>query len=71
MQNRFTKKANDALAAAQKLSAELGHGYIGTEHILAGLLEVEESLAAAVLDNHNVTEEKVRELIEHRRLFPH
>ncbi|MBP3543737.1 MAG: ATP-dependent Clp protease ATP-binding subunit, partial [Lachnospiraceae bacterium] len=64
MQNRFTKKANDALAAAQKLSAELGHGYIGTEHILAGLLEAEESLAAAVLENHNVTEEKVRELIE-------
>ena len=64
MQNRFTKKANDALAAAQKLSAELGHGYIGTEHILAGLLEAEESLAAAVLENRNVTEEKVRELIE-------
>lgn len=64
MQNRFTKKANEALKAAEKISAKLGHGYIGTEHILAGLLITEGSLAAAVLDNHNVTEEKVRELME-------
>ena len=64
MQNRFTKKANEALLAAREISAELSHGYIGTEHILAGLLRAEDSLAAAVLDNHNVTEEKVRELIE-------
>ena len=38
MQNRFTKKAIEALEAADKASKELGHGYIGTEHILIGLL---------------------------------
>ena len=64
MQNRFTKKANEALLAAQEISGELGHGYIGTEHILAGLLRVSDCLAAAVLNNHGVTEEKVRDLME-------
>ncbi len=64
MQNRFTKKANEALLAAQEISGELGHGYIGTEHILVGLLRVSDCLAAAVLNNHGVTEEKVRDLME-------
>ena len=64
MQNRFTKKANEALLAAKEISGELGHGYIGTEHILAGLLRVGECLAAAVLNNHGVTEDKVREMME-------
>lgn len=64
MQNRLTRKANEALLAAQEISGELGHGYIGTEHILAGLLKVGECLAAAVLNNHDVTEEKVLDLME-------
>ncbi len=64
MQNRFTKKANEALSAAQEVSSELGHGYIGTEHILVGLLRAGGCLAAAVLNNHGVTEDKVRDLME-------
>lgn len=64
MQNRFTKKANEALLAAREVSGELGHGYIGTEHILVGLLRAGGCLAAAVLNNHGVTEDKVRDLME-------
>ena len=64
MQNRFTKKAIEALEAADKASKELGHGYIGTEHILIGLLSVEDCLASSILKNHGVSLEKLKELIE-------
>ncbi len=64
MQNRFTKKVIEALEAADKASKELGHGYIGTEHILIGLLSVEDCLASSILKNHGVSLEKLKELIE-------
>lgn len=64
MQNRFTKKAIEALDAADKASKELGHGYIGTEHILVGLLGVEGCLASSILKSHGVELEKLKDLIE-------
>ena len=38
MHSEFTEKANTALSLAEKISRELHAGYIGTEHILAGLI---------------------------------
>lgn len=65
MQNRFTKKATEALEAAEAAARELGHGYTGTEHILLGLLYTEGCLAFSVLANHGVTADKAGELMGH------
>ncbi len=64
MQGRFTQKAIMAQKAADRAAKELGHGYIGTEHILLGLIRVKDSLAGTVLEAHGVLEEKVLELME-------
>ncbi len=63
MQSRFTKKAEEALVSASEVAAELKHSYVGTEHILIGLIRTQESLASAVLLKHGVTDEKVIELV--------
>ena len=64
MAYKFTNRAEKAINAAQEIAAELGHNYIGTEHLLAGLLREGSGLAARVLNSQGVTEEKVRALIE-------
>ena len=46
MQSRFTKKAQEALDHAAETAAMLGHGYIGSEHLLIGLIQAEDSLAS-------------------------
>lgn len=43
MQSRFTKKAQEALDHAAETAAMLGHGYIGSEHLLIGLIQAEDS----------------------------
>lgn len=64
MMNRFTKKAMDALACAEEAAKELGHSYIGTEHILIGLIQEGTGVAAKILESYQVTEEKVINLVE-------
>lgn len=64
MQNRYTKKAEEALNCAGRISKKAGHGYIGSEHILIGLLAAGDNTAATVLENHGVGQEKLEELIE-------
>ena len=49
MQSRFTKKAQEALDHAAETAAMLGHGYIGSEHLLIGLIQAEDSLASTCL----------------------
>ena len=63
MADRFTNKAKDALSIAVDAAAELGHNYVGTEHLLVGLIEEGTGIAAKVLDNHGVTAEKIMDLI--------
>ncbi len=63
MQSRFTKKAEEALQAAGLVAIQLGHGYIGSEHILIGLLQTEDSLAQAVLEKHDVDEDRIIDLV--------
>ena len=61
---KFTNRAERAIALAQEVAAELGHNYVGTEHLLCGLIREGSGLAYKVLDEQGVTEEKVIDLIE-------
>lgn len=63
MQSRFTKKAQEALDHAAETATMLGHSYIGSEHILIGLIQAEESLASTVLLANEVTAEKIMNLV--------
>ncbi len=54
----------DALACAEEAAKELGHSYIGTEHILIGLIQEGTGVAAKILESYQVTEEKVISLVE-------
>jgi Clp amino terminal domain, pathogenicity island component len=58
---RFTKEARQVVTLAQVEAKELGHNYIGTEHLLLGLLAAEESIAARALAEFEVTIGDVRE----------
>jgi ATP-dependent Clp protease ATP-binding subunit ClpC len=57
---RFTERAKQVVVLAQDEARALKHNYIGTEHILLGLLREEEGLAARVLESLDVTVEEVR-----------
>ena len=63
MQSRFTKKAEQTLQYAGQVAIELGHSYIGTEHILIGLVKAGDSLASTILEKHGVTEDRIVELV--------
>ncbi|HEY1834539.1 MAG TPA: Clp protease N-terminal domain-containing protein, partial [Solirubrobacteraceae bacterium] len=60
MFERFTERARQVVVMAQVEARELSHTSIGTEHILLGLLRVEEGLAARVLESLGLTVERVR-----------
>ena len=51
-EKKFTPRAEEALRLAQEAAGELGHGYVGTEHLLLGLMREEEGLAHTVLLSH-------------------
>ena len=59
--NGFTEKANDALNFAIEQAQELGHTFVGSEHILLGLIQEGRGVAYTVLNNRGITEEGVRE----------
>jgi ATP-dependent Clp protease ATP-binding subunit ClpC len=61
---RFTERAKQVVVLAQNEARALKHNYIGTEHILLGLLREEEGLAARVLDSLDITVEEVREQVK-------
>ena len=61
---RFTARAEKALEIANDLALELGHNYIGTEHILYGLCKEGTGVASKVLENQNITDEDVLREIE-------
>ena len=64
MTYKFTKSSEDALKIASEIAAELGHNYIGTEHILYGLAEEQIGVASKVLEDQGVTPEKIMGKIE-------
>ncbi len=60
MQNRFTPKAQNALNAALSYASELGHSYIGSEHLLLGLISTADSAASKMLIFRGARLENVR-----------
>ncbi len=63
MNARFTQKAQNTLKNAQLFASQMGHTYIGSEHILLALAAESESVAAKMLAAHDVTANKVQEAI--------
>ena len=61
---KFTNKAKKVIEIANDISIELGHNYIGTEHILYGLAKEGEGIAAKVLNNKGITDDKIKSKIE-------
>ena len=61
--NGFTTKANEALNQAIGSAEQLGHTYVGSEHLLLGLLKIGTGVAAAVLNKNGITAENIEELI--------
>ena len=64
MQYRLTRQAQKAVEFARDIAEELQHNYIGTEHLLLGLIRAEEGLASKVLRQNDITEEQILNLIE-------
>lgn len=62
--NSFTQKANEVLNLAIKTAGSLGHNYVGSEHILAGLLKEGTGLGASTLISKGITLQDVENLIK-------
>ena len=64
MTYKFTERAQMTLQIANDIAIQLGHNYIGTEHLLYGLAKEGSGVASKVLENQNVTPDNVMEKIE-------
>ena len=64
MEYKFTKSAQNVLKYANEIATELGHSYIGTEHILYGLVKEENGVAKKILESQGLNYENVKEKIE-------
>ena len=62
-ENKFTPTAEEALQLAQEAAGELGHGYMGTEHLLLGLMREDEGIAHTVLAEVGLTDDLLTEMI--------
>ncbi len=62
--SNFTEKARIAISEAHECAVELGHNYIGSEHLLAGLIRESSGVAAKALEKAGMTEEKVVDKIK-------
>ncbi len=63
-ENKFTPRAEEALRLSQEAAGDLGHGYVGTEHLLLGLIREDEGVAHTVLTEAGLTDEMVVEIIK-------
>ncbi len=64
MYGRFTEKAEKAINLSQEIAMQLGHNYVGTEHLLLGLVKEGTGVAARVMQGQGVTEEKILKEID-------
>ena len=62
-ENRFTESAQNAINLAAESAMELGHNYVGTEHMLLGLIKEGDGVAAKILESNDINEENVTEAI--------
>ena len=60
MANKFTQKAESVLRAALALAEELGHSYIGTEHLLFALASQKDSISSRILATKGIQSDKLR-----------
>jgi len=63
MFERFTERARKVLGYAEEAAREMDHNYVGTEHILLGLIKEEQGIAGAVLQEKGLSFDKVKERI--------
>ena len=63
MNIKYTAKAAESLRHAEDIADMLGHSYIGSEHLLIGLIQTEGCLASSILINNGVTEDKVINMV--------
>ena len=63
-ENKFTPRAEEALRLSQEAAEEMGHGYVGSEHLLLGLLREEEGIAHRVLSEYGVPDEMVCDVLQ-------
>ena len=63
-ENKFTPRAEEALRLAQEAAQEMGHGYVGTEHLLLGLLREKEGVAHRVLTEFGITDEMICSILQ-------
>lgn len=62
-ENRFTESAQRAINYAAESAMELGHNYVGTEHMLLGLIKEGEGVAAKILEANDITLQKVQDTV--------
>ena len=64
MFNRFTERAQRVILLAQEEAKRLNHDYLGTEHLLLGLVALSEGVAAVALNNLGIDLKKLRQEVE-------
>ena len=63
---KFTQRAEQAIEQARAAAGDLGHGYVGTEHLLLGILAEEDGLGAHILRRQGLDRERLRRLVVRR-----
>ncbi len=64
MELKFTSQAQAAIEYAEQIMAEFRHGYLGTEHLLVGLIHAKDSVAKKALEDYGITEEDLLDKIK-------
>ena len=64
MAERYTSQAKEAIKYAEMAAKELSQNYVGTEHLLLGLVQEGSGVAAKILEKNGITEEKILNLID-------
>ena len=64
----YTQNAREVLRLAKEAAKENGSGYVGTEHLLLGMIREQAGVASQVLKNNGITEEKLKDMISSLRL---
>ena len=64
MQGKFTEKAQEVIRKAQEAAYDLRHNYIGTEHMLIGLISVSDSVAAKAIESQGISRNDIYEKVE-------
>ena len=59
----YTQNAREVLRLAEEAAKENGSGYVGTEHLLLGMIREQAGVASQVLKNNGITEEKLKDMI--------